>query len=156
MITPAQRSLLYRTCKEAGLSFQQVVFRYFRVFRLPLDADVRPGDPWEMALHIKSYLFESLIDDIKSGRFLEEWSDVPDEPDQKDEEQAARAVLRGKLYAACKKAGVNFKKVIAAKTGCKAKHAWDEALLIPSEELKGLIEQVEAQAAGLNVDGEAK
>jgi hypothetical protein len=149
MISPKQRSLLYRACKEAGVSFQAVVATYLRVTGRclagrRLDAiDAMTGDAWDLALRINPLHFEAILEDVKSGTFFEDWSDEPD--DELDRETAAR--LRSKLYAACKKSGVNFKKLISDRFGVKAKDAWDEALYIPAEKLEGLIEEIEAQAA---------
>jgi hypothetical protein len=153
MITPSQRSLLYRACKEAGVKFDRVVASYFRVVKLPHDAI--PGDMWEAALYINSLHFEGILEDIRAGRFFEEWSAEPDEPAEPDEEKKTRAWLRGKLYAACKANRISFKKLIADRYGVKERDAWDEALYIPSDELKRLIEQVEAKPA-LNLDSEAQ
>jgi hypothetical protein len=144
MISPAQRSLLYRVCKEAGVSFQAVVSTYFRGRGERHEAiDAMTGDAWDLALRINPLHFEAILEDVKSGTFFEDWSDEPD--DGLDRETTAR--LRGKLYAACKKSGVNFKKLIAETFGVKPRDAWDEALYIPAEKLESLIEEVEARAA---------
>jgi hypothetical protein len=144
MISPEQRSLLYRTCKEAGVSFQAVISTYFRGAGKRHEAiDAMTGDAWDLALRINPLHLEAILEDVKSGTFFEDWSDEPD--DGIDRKTAAQ--LRSKLYGACKKAGVNFKKLISERFGVKPKDAWDEALYIPAEKLESLIEEIEARAA---------